>query len=262
MSGVFSKYKIGLVLSGGGARGLAHLGVLKALDERRIKVDIILATSAGALAAAFYADGYAPEEILELFSKKKIFELIHIRIPRMGLLKADGIKNILNNNLRTKNIEDLKIPVIIAVTNFLEGKIEYRSKGNLVNALVASSSIPFLFEVAEIDQIPYIDGGVMDNLPINPIRNKCKKCIAVHVNPVGRQENIKGLFQIAERAFHLALNSEIVYKKLEVDLFVEPHELTNYGFLDIKKAKEIFNIGYEEAIRQIDSYKGFSKKNF
>jgi NTE family protein len=261
MAGLFKKYKIGLVLSGGGARGLAHLGVMKALDEKRIKIDIISAASAGALAAAFYADGYVPEEILELFSSKKIFELIHFTVPRMGFLKVDGIKKLLKDNLKAKNIEDLKIPVFIAVTNFCEGKIEYRSEGNLVDALLASSCVPLLFQVAEIDKIPYIDGGVMDNLPIAPIRKKCRRCIAVHVNPVGRQENIKGLFQIAERAFHLALNSEIIYKKLEVDLFIEPPKLADIGFLDMKKANEIFNLGYEEAIRVIVSHKWFSKKN-
>jgi NTE family protein len=258
MSGLFKKYKNGLVLSGGGARGLAHLGVLKALEEKKIKVDIISGVSAGALAAAFYADGYTPEEILDLFSKKKIYDLIHITIPRMGLLKVNGIKDLLSNNLRSKYIQDLKIPIVIAATNFCEGKIEYMEQGVLVDALLASSCVPVLFEIAEIDQVPYVDGGVLDNLPITPIRKNCRKCIAVHVNPIGQQEKIKGLFQITERAFHLALSSEIVYKKSQIDLFIEPAELKNFGFLDIKKSEEIFQIGYEEAIRVIESTKGFS----
>jgi NTE family protein len=122
---LFKKYKTGLVLSGGGARGFAHLGVLKALEEKKIKINIFSGVSAGAIAAAFYADGYTPEEILNIFSSKKVFHLMRITIPRSGLLKTKGLKEVLKKHLRATNIEDLKIPVIIAATNFREGKIQY-----------------------------------------------------------------------------------------------------------------------------------------
>jgi NTE family protein len=255
------KYKTGLVLSGGGARGLAHLGVLKALDERKIKIDILSGASAGALAAAFYADGFSAEEIFDLFTSKKIYELMRITIPRTGFLKVNGIKDILQNNLKAKRIEDLKIPVIIAATNFREGKIEYISKGNLIDTLLVSSGIPILFEISQIENVQYIDGGIMDNLPISPLRKVCRKCIAVHVNPIGRLEKVNSLIQIAERTFHLALMSEINTKKSQVDLFIEPGKLVDYGLLDMKKASEIFKIGYEETLRVIDSQAGFSFKN-
>jgi NTE family protein len=110
-----------------------------------------------------------------------------------------------------------------------------------------------LFEVAEIDKIPYIDGGIMDNLPVSPIRQNCRRCIAVHVNPIDRQEKVKNLWQVAERAFHLALSSEINIKKSQVDSFIEPPGLMKYGILDVKKAQEIFNVGYTEAIRILNT---------
>jgi NTE family protein len=246
-----TKYKTGLVLSGGAVRGIAHLGVFQALEEKNIKIDIISGASAGALAGAFFAEGYHSMEILEIFLKKKIFEIITIAVPRTGLFKVDGLKKILRSQLRSRNIEDLPIPLIISATNFKEGKIEYFNSGPLVESLIASASIPVLFKVARINANYYIDGGIMDNLPIRVIREKCDKLIAVYTNPIGKLEKVKSLIQIAERAFHLAIASEVINKKTLADVFIEPAKLKEYGLLELRKACEIYKIGYEAAMEQL-----------
>ena len=246
---LFRKYKIGLVLSGGAARGFAHLGVLKALEEKKMKPDIISGVSAGAIAGVFYADGYSPEEILEIFSTKKMYEIFRIGFPRTGFFKNTGIYSILKNNLRAKNIEDLQIPLIIAATNFNIGKVEYFDKGKLIDTILASSSIPLFFKVTEINNMSYIDGGILDNFPVVPIENKCKKLIGVHVNPLEKNCKPRGLAHIAERSLHLAIASKIqIYKEL-CDVFIEPERLIKYGVLSIRKGKAIFKIGYDEAIK-------------
>jgi NTE family protein len=247
------KYKTGLVLSGGAVRGIAHLGVMQALEEREITIDIISGTSAGALAGAFFADGYHGQEILEIFIKKRIFEIMRISVPKYGIFKADGLKKILESELRAKNIEDLNIPLIISATNFNEGHIEYFEKGPLVDTLIASASIPILFKLARLNQSTYIDGGIMDNLPIAPIRKNCEKIIAVYANPIGRQENTTSVIQIAERAFHLAIASEVISKKNLADLFIQPQELKQFGLLELRKAREIYRIGYEAAVKELKS---------
>lgn len=243
----FKKYKTGLVLSGGGARGFAHLGAIKCLKENGIEPSIISGVSAGALAAAFYADGYEPEEVVEIFSSKKVSSLLRFALPKLGLVKTRGIKDILSQNLRAKNIEDLKLPIVIAATNYNSGGIEYFSEGNLVDALMASTAIPFLFEAYQIEDHYYLDGGVMDNLPIRPIMHQCKKYIAVHVNPLSQKEKIGNPVHVAERAFHLAIASEVAHTKEHVDIFIEPPQLSEFGMLDIRKALEIFDVGYKHA---------------
>lgn len=250
---IFKKYKLGLVLSGGAARGFAHLGVFKAMEEIGIEPDIISGVSAGSIAGAFYADGFSAEEALEIMRTKKIFELMRLVLPRTGFLKLAGLKSILEKNLRCKRIEDLKKPLIVGATNFLEGKIEYFDKGNLVECLLASSCIPVLFQIQTIKKVPYIDGGVMDNLPIYPVENNCKKIIAVHVNPLGKVDKAYSPIHVAERTFHLAVAADINRKKKLVDVFIEPHSLVKYGLLDTRKADEIFNIGYDAAMHVFNS---------
>ncbi|MGD2033758.1 MAG: patatin-like phospholipase family protein [Bacteroidales bacterium] len=239
------KYNTGIALSGGAVRGIAHLGIFQAMEENNIKIDIISGTSAGALAGAFIADGFHPQEILEIFSGKKLRELMRLSIPRSGFFNVRGLKEVLTNKLRAKNIEDLNIPLIVAATDFQKGEITYFGKGPLSDILLASSSIPLLFETTKVDGIPYIDGGVVDNLPIKPLKKTCKKIIAVHANPIGRKDKIKNPVQVIERAFHLAVASEISRKKNEVDAFIEPEKLKDFGLLDLKNAKKVYQIGYE-----------------
>lgn len=244
MRKLFKKHKTGIALSGGGARGFAHLGVLQALNENGIAPSIISGTSAGSIAGAFFADGYEPYEILDFFSTRKIYHLMRLVLPRTGFIRINGLEEILRNNLRVKNIEDLKIPLIIAATNFNTGKIEYITQGDLIKALLSSSSIPILFEAQKFNEHYYLDGGIMDNLPIKPLLNECRNIIAVHVNPIGKIERISSPVHVGERAFHLAIGSQIHAKIEKVDLFIEPSELTEYGMLDLRKSREIFETGY------------------
>ena len=249
------KYRTGIVLSGGAVRGIAHLGVLQALIEKNIDIDIISGASAGALAGAFFSEGYSPYEILDIFSKKKLIELIRIAIPRSGLFKTDGLKKILKNYLKSPTLESLPIPLIVSATNFRDGKIEYFESGQLIDILMASSSIPILFEMPMINGIPYTDGGILDNLPVEPLRNRCRRIIASHVNPLGEQVKVKNPIQVIERTFHMAVASELYRKKDQVDLFIEPRKLINFGLLELKQSKKIFQIGYEGAMEALNSAK-------
>lgn len=244
---LFKKHNTGLVLSGGGARGIAHLGVIQCLQEKQVKPTIISGVSAGALVAAFIADGFSPFEVLELLTSKKLHHLMRLTFPRSGFLKANGLKEILSKNLRAKNIEELEMPIVITATNFNSGSVEYFTKGNLVDVLLASTAIPTLFEMHKINGSTYFDGGVMDNLPLKPILGKCRKYIGIHVNPQGNIEKANSPIQVAERAFHLAIGAELDNKKSKFDLFIEPPELAEFGILDIRKAQKIFDIGYRYA---------------
>ena len=260
MSG--KQYKTGLVLSGGGARGFAHLGVIQALNEAGIYPDVISGTSAGALAGVLYADGHTPKEILTMLNFGSRFDFMRPTLPREGLLQIGGIIKILKNNLRAKTFEELKIPLYVSATDLNNGKAVYFSKGDLVDPVIASASIPVLFQPVIIDSICYVDGGVLDNLPIRPIKNKCKFLIGSFVNPVGYMEKVSGLINIAERTFMLSMSKEITEKSKKFDLFVAPLELCNYKILYPEKADELFSVGYKatkEKLKEIDIDKLFDK---
>ncbi len=238
-------YQTGIVLSGGGARGFSHLGVIQALNEADIYPDCISGTSAGAIAGALYADGFKPLEILEILSKNKRLDLFGFSIPKDGFMEMSGMQKILEKSLRAKSFSELKIPLFVAATNLNEGKIEYFNNGSIVDAVIASASIPVLFKPHVINKVYYVDGGVIDNLPVTPLLNNCKRIIGSYVNPIAYQDSFTNMFAIAERVFYLGLEKELKLKTKKFNLFIEPVELKNYGILDPEKAYEIYEIGYK-----------------
>ena len=245
------KYRVGLVLSGGGTRGFAHLGVIQALNETGIFPEIISGTSAGALVGVLYADGYSPEEILHMMNSGSRLDFMRPAMPREGLLQIGGIIKILKANLHAKTFEALKIPLYVAATDLNNGKAEYFSNGDLLDPVIASASIPILFQPVMINNICYVDGGVLDNLPLKPIENKCNILIGSFVNPVGYMEKISGLISIAERTFMLSMSKEIIEKAKKFDLLVTPPELVNFKILDPEKAEDLFSVGYRATIEKL-----------
>jgi NTE family protein len=181
-------------------------------------------------------------------------------LPREGLLQLGGVIKILKCSLRSTTFEELKIPLYVTATDLNNGKAEYFSKGDLLDPVIASASIPVLFQPVIINNICYVDGGVLDNLPVKPIENRCRMLIGSFVNPVAYMEKISGLINIAERAFMLRMSEEATEKTNKFDLFVAPLVLRNFGILDPEKAEELFAVGYDatkEKLKEIDVEKIF-----
>lgn len=243
------KYKVGFVLSGGGARGFAHIGAIKALSEAGIFPDIISGVSAGAVAATLIADGHKPDDIMKMFQQAKLHKIVELILPKKGLLKMTGLIKIVNQNLRASTFEELSIPIYIGATDLNNGKIVYFSKGELLKPVVASSTIPVLFTPMEIDNVVYVDGGVMNNFPVEPLLNNCNFIIGIHVNPFGYIEDFNSIMSVAERSFHLNFSNHIGKKINKCDIFIEPAGLEKYRLLDVAKINEIFLLGYKETKR-------------
>lgn len=246
-------YETGLILSGGGARGFAHAGILKALNEAGIYPDIISGVSAGAIVGSLYADGHTPDEIYTIFSgEKHFFKYVKIGVPGKGLFKMVGLKQNIEKHLSARKFEDLKIPLFVAATNLNRGKVEYFHKGTILDKIMASASIPVLFEPVKIKGDLYVDGGVLDNFPTRPLSGKCKKRIGVYLNPIHPEKEFQNLFKVAERTFRLGVSANISRKLKSCDLFFEPHELGHYGLLDAASGKEMFELGYREASKILE----------
>lgn len=245
------QYKTGIVLSGGGARGFAHLGVLEALNEHGIYPDVIAGTSAGALVGVLYADGHSPREIMNFMNSTSRLHYIRPTVPREGLLQISGIARILKEHLRAKTFEELKIKLYVTATDLNNGRCEYFSSGELLDPVIASASIPVLFKPVIMNNICYVDGGVMDNMPVKPLEGKCELLIGSYVNPVGYEENVTSLVQIAERTFMLNMSKEINEKIRKFDVYIAPEELKDYKILDPEKAIEVFDIGYNATKKKL-----------
>ncbi|MDD4107608.1 MAG: patatin-like phospholipase family protein [Prolixibacteraceae bacterium] len=241
------KYKTGLVLSGGGTRGFAHLGVIAALYEAGIKPDVISGVSAGAIAGAFIAAGKSPEETLKIFNKGWFFSYTKPHIPVDGLLKFSGLQEVIEKEIKYKNIEDLPVPFFIAVSNLNRGEIEYHNRGILYQTVLASSSIPVLFSPIEIEGQFYVDGGLMDNIPVEPLKNDCENIIVVNISPINPKESFKNLIKIASRTFYMSVNANIAKVRKYATMFIEPEGIDKYEILSLSQASDLYELGYNSA---------------
>lgn len=240
--------KIGIVLSGGGARGIAHLGVLKALEEFGIKPSVISGTSAGAIAGAFYAGGYSLPEIKSIVEKGDFFNLSNVLIKKQGLFSMKGFEKMYQDYFPNNTFDDLQIPLHVAATDILKGEVVYFSSGNLSQALMASSCIPVVFQPLHFDNTYFVDGGVLNNFPVEPLINKCDMIIGSHVNSIKTEVNEIHMTDIIDRSFHLAMSNSVRNKINSCQLFIEPPNMSRFSIFDVKKSDEIFEYGYSYTI--------------
>lgn len=236
--------KVGMVLSGGGIRGIAHLGVIKALEEMNIKVDIISGTSVGAIIGAFYAAGMHPDDILEVGLKLNKWQAFSPAWSRSGLLKMNFLKNILTKNLPVKSFSELKKELIISATKLGNAKTHYFTEGDLIDSILASASIPVVFKPFRIGDTKYVDGGVVNNLPVEPLLGKCDKLIGVLCNPIDQQFAKVNLKSMIERVMLITINTNTYSRRELCDIILEPPELRTINVFSFDKILEIFNIGY------------------
>ena len=162
-----TKHKLGLVLSGGGAKGFAHIGAFKLMEECRLKPDIIAGTSAGALMGVLFADGYSADEIKDLFTGREFSEFAELQIPKAGLFDSKRFRYFLKRHLRAKNFEDLQIPMVVMATDLDNGESHEFRTGPIVEAVTASCSVPIIFNPVVIKGIHYVDGGLFHNFPVS-----------------------------------------------------------------------------------------------
>mgnify|MGYP003609598220 FL=1 len=246
-------YKIGIALSGGGIKGLCHAGVLKALEEQGIKPDIISGVSAGAVVGALYADGYSPDEIAKLFEDISFRQMTKFRIPDGGLFRIDAFENFIFKNMRAKTFEELKIPLRIVATNLDQGQSVVFNKGNLIDPIVASCSVPVLFTPKKINGIYYVDGGVLKNFPVSTIRDDCDKVIGINASPLVADEYKLSLMNVASRTYHFMFKANILHDKELCDLLIEPVDMGNYDTFEVDKGREIFELGYQSTKQLLES---------
>lgn len=234
----------GLVLSGGGARGVCHLGVIKALEEMNVRIDCISGTSAGAIAGALYSYGYTPDEALNIITGTSFAWSLRPAWRWTGLLSLEGLREIFLRFIPENSFESLKIPMVVAATEVRKGKIEYFNQGELIPVILASCCIPAMFNPVEINGGVYVDGGVLDNLPVKGIQDQCSFIIGSHCNFIRPEVDLRNFRAVIERALLMAISGNTTISKSLCNVLIEPPDVGKYSGFDIGKAKELFEIGY------------------
>lgn len=253
-------FRLGLALSGGGARGLAHAGALAAIEEAGLQPDVIAGVSAGSVAATMYAAGNSPRQILKLFDKKGFSDFVELRPYHGGLFAVSGFRKLLKEAFgKYENFEDLPIPVYVGVTNLDEGIPAEFHTGALVDRVVASCSIPIVFKPAVIDGVRYVDGGVLRNHPAWIIRDLCDTLIGVNVSPLRSQAGADSIFGVAMRTYNLMAKANQREDMDKCDLSVEMPEISACSTFDLSLSENLFMSGYlhtRRALRLAGMWKG------
>lgn len=240
--------KIGLCLSGGGARGFAHLGVLQAFDELGIPIAKISGSSAGAFAAFFYAAGYSPFESLEIIQKRNFWSYAAFRPGKMGFMSLAKTKNILEKLHSENTFESLRLPIAVCATNISKGKAEFFTQGNLSEPVIASAAVPIIFKPVKINGDLYLDGGLSNNLPLEPLED-CNYNIAVNVTPFHPRLPVKSMKSAILKAVYISLDQQTRERAAKANLIIEPEGIMRFDGFKLKEAEPLFETGYKTALK-------------
>ena len=247
------EYKVGITLSGGSARGYAHVGVLKALHEYGIEPQIISGTSMGAVVGVLYAAGYSPKKIQTILTEETFSKMTNFSWRRTGLYKLEKMKVALEKYISEDDFSSLKKPFYLALSNLNKACVEMRSSGTLFDYIVASCSVPGFFAPIVLEEGNYVDGGLLCNLPASAIRGKCRYLIGSHVNFAGPKSDFSGPRSIMERAINLGITQNTKPEMELCDVVIDPPEMQNYTLLDFSKIEEIIKVGYNHTVKMIEN---------
>ena len=244
---------IGLVLSGGGARGAAHIGAIKALEEHGVYPTHIAGTSSGAIVGALYAAGVNWEEMLDFFKNISIFQTTRYARNKPGFINSTNFYDDLKKHFPDDNFSALKKPLFVTAANVIDGTLKIFSKGQLIKAIIASASFPGVFTPTEINGKFYIDGGTLNNFPVEPLQKECDKIIGVYVNPLKKIsiKDLKHSYSVVERAYKIKVASQSMLKFPSCDLVISPEALIKYGTFEMNSIDAIFNLGYTDTIKAL-----------
>ncbi len=244
-----------MAFGGGGARGYYHAGALKRLLELGYRPDMVSGTSVGSIVAAMYAQGLTIEEMLEAFRELNLKDFLEPRIPKEYLVDSKPVKKILEETLKAKTFEELKIPLKVVATCLETAKEVVFDSGPLIDAILASCSVPVVFPPVKMDGKHYVDGGVIRNVPVLPLRKECKKVFALNLfpEPERNTDYTRNMKYIAERCVTMLFNANASYDMDLADLVIEDEEMAVYNAYDLKHKEEMFDLGYNaRALRSLD----------
>jgi NTE family protein len=248
---LFNEKSVGLALGGGAARGFAHIGVLKVLHEEGIRPAFVAGTSVGSLVGSLYCAGYEWYEIRDITGKLRWKDLVQITFPRKGLVKTENMEKLARELLGGKTFADLPIPFKAVTVDLSRGEEYVIGEGPVAPAVRASSSIPGIFEPLIQDDRVLVDGGVMNGVPADVVRDMgADVVIAVDLNGENRGYHPPDtLLDIILQSFMQMVRNNSLKGSEFSDYLIQP-DLTNFSYYNLSQVEPCIEKG-EEAAREI-----------
>jgi NTE family protein len=247
--GDLPKPRVALVLGGGAARGFAHIGVIRVLEQEKIPIDIVVGTSVGSLIGAIYAsdlNSFELEWTAFSLEKDQVFDYALLSaVTGMGPVKGDKLEEFVKTKIPVANIENLKLPFAAVATDLNRGTRVVLDKGSVAKAVRASSAIPGVFGPVEHQGRMLVDGGVIDNIPIDVAREKgADIVIAVDIGENVTNFNITNMIDVMLQAVTIITSENAKFRKKDATVLIAP-AVGGIGMLDFTQKKRCMQAGIE-----------------
>ncbi len=255
--------RIGLALGGGAAKGIAHVGVLKAFEEEGIEISCISGTSIGALVASYYAFGKPVEDIMNVGQELHVTKVINFTLKKRGFFSTDSIRAMILRDLGDVNIEDARIPLAVCTTDVVSGEQVTFEKGNLAQAVCASMAVPGLFVPVEVDGRMLVDGGIVENVPVSALEDMGAGIIvAVDLNGVKKYPHPADVMDVISNAIDIGmdLRTREQLKKADIVLSLDLSKYSRTG--NTENAWPLFMEGYWPMKARIKRLLWYKRSNY
>ncbi|MGM9925261.1 MAG: patatin-like phospholipase family protein [Bacillus sp. (in: firmicutes)] len=247
--------RIGLALGSGGARGFAHIGVLKVLKEEQIPISYIAGSSMGALVGSLYAAGTDFDQLYKIATRFKRKYYLDFTVPKMGLIKGNRIKEFIGIFTNWKNIEELDIPLAVVATDIKTGEKVVFKEGSAADAVRASIAIPGIFKPEKIGNHLLVDGGVADRVPVSVVKEMgADYVIAVDVSHVKQDVEVTSIYDVIMQSLDILQMEIVSNREIASNVMIRPRveKFSSRAFTHIE---EIIAIGEAETRKHIKQIK-------
>lgn len=247
--------KIGIALGGGAAKGIAHIGVLKAMEDNGLDIEFISGTSIGALVASYYAFGKSIDTLQSLSSEISFTSLIGFKLQKQGIFSTKSIREMVERDLGNVYIEQARIPLAICATDIATGEQVVLTEGKLADAICASMAVPGIFIPVEIHGRTLVDGGITENVPVTILdKMGAGITIAVDLNGCPHYQEPKDLIAIMGNAIDIAIDLRTKEQLRSADLVLSL-DLAHFSRLgNEEEFEELFKLGYENMSKKLNQY--------
>jgi NTE family protein len=247
------KRRLGLALSGGGTRGLAHIGVLQALEESGIRPDYISGTSIGAFAAALYAFGVTLEDIRSVGQGMSPVNISKLKLSRYALFSNEELARLIQSKIGKARIEEALIPLAIIAVDIGTGAKVVLRQGEVASAVMASNAVPGIYRPVIIDGRMLVDGGIVEDVPLSPLRPMgADTVVAVNLSADRKYRQPEDIIDILLNAFDIAIDEDTKSQVKAADVLIEPH-LSDFRRMDVTQIDALIAEGYRAAAASVEA---------
>lgn len=245
--------RVGIALSGGTAKVITHIGVLRAFEDAGLRPTVLAGTSGGSMIGVLYAAGVSLDELTGLANDVNWRRLARIRLPKLGFLSSGRIEDFMREQIGEARLENLSPPIHVVATNLLTGDKTVFSSGPAAPIVRASCSIPQIFSPVEIDGGLYSDGGVVEYLPVETLRElPCDITVGVHLGAyLDFSQPPQHLVGLILRVLGVVAQRNARSSAALADVVVRP-DLRGFGGFDLNRAEEMIEVGYQAGLVAVE----------